>query len=140
MPLGQPVLSRRGRQHLLLRFVQVVAHVRSTYERHVVVSGTSLLPPTLLAEAARRLMSAREVRLFDDQLLVKEPGSVAPTPWHQDLPYWLLRGDRICGLWCPLDPVDLDSGAVESRVRHQTLQVVASYRSEPLGCHDSKDI
>jgi ectoine hydroxylase-related dioxygenase (phytanoyl-CoA dioxygenase family) len=66
-----------------------------------------------LAEAAGRLMGAREVRFFYDQLFVKEPGSVAPTPWHQDLPYWPLRGDQICGLWCPLDPVDLDSGAVE---------------------------
>jgi hypothetical protein len=66
-----------------------------------------------LAEAAGLLMGAREVRFFYDQLFVKEPGSVAPTPWHQDLPYWPLRGDQICGLWCPLDPVDLDSGAVE---------------------------
>jgi ectoine hydroxylase-related dioxygenase (phytanoyl-CoA dioxygenase family) len=46
-------------------------------------------------------------------MFVKEPGAVAPTPWHQDLPYWPLRGDQICGLWCPLDSVDLDSGAVE---------------------------
>ncbi|MBL8362840.1 MAG: phytanoyl-CoA dioxygenase family protein [Rubrivivax sp.] len=66
-----------------------------------------------LAEAAGRLMGAREVRFFYDQMFVKEPGSVAPTPWHQDLPYWPLRGDQICGLWCPLDPVDLDSGGVQ---------------------------
>jgi ectoine hydroxylase-related dioxygenase (phytanoyl-CoA dioxygenase family) len=66
-----------------------------------------------LAEAAARLMGARQVRFFYDQMFVKEPGSVAPTPWHQDLPYWPLRGDQICGLWCPLDSVDLDSGAVE---------------------------
>lgn len=66
-----------------------------------------------MAEAAGRLMGAREVRFFYDQLFVKEPGAVAPTPWHQDLPYWPLRGAQICGLWCPLDPVDLDSGAVE---------------------------
>jgi len=66
-----------------------------------------------MAEAAAQLMGAREVRFFYDQMFVKEPGAVTPTPWHQDLPYWPLLGDQICGLWCPLDPVDLDSGAVE---------------------------
>ncbi|MFN7508944.1 MAG: phytanoyl-CoA dioxygenase family protein [Betaproteobacteria bacterium] len=73
----------------------------------------SLIHDSPLAEAAGRLMGASEVRFFYDQMFVKEPGSLAPTPWHQDLPYWPLRGEQICGLWCPLDPVDLDSGAVE---------------------------
>ena len=66
-----------------------------------------------LGEIAAAFMDSREVRLMLDQMFVKEPGAVAPTPWHQDLPYWPLRGNQICGLWCPLDPVDLDSGAVE---------------------------
>jgi ectoine hydroxylase-related dioxygenase (phytanoyl-CoA dioxygenase family) len=66
-----------------------------------------------LAAAAGRLMGATQVRFFYDQMFVKEPGAVAPTPWHQDLPYWPLRGEQICGLWCPLDDVDLTSGAVE---------------------------
>lgn len=66
-----------------------------------------------LAEVAGRLMGSTAVRFFYDQMFVKEPGAVAPTPWHQDLPYWPLRGEQICGLWCPLDIVDLDSGAVE---------------------------
>ncbi len=72
-----------------------------------------LVHDSALAEAAATLMGSRQVRFFYDQMFVKEPGAVAPTPWHQDLPYWPLRGDQICGLWCPLDPVDLDSGAVE---------------------------
>ena len=72
-----------------------------------------LVHDSALAEAAATLMGSLQVRFFYDQMFVKEPGAVAPTPWHQDLPYWPLRGDQICGLWCPLDPVDLDSGAVE---------------------------
>ena len=72
-----------------------------------------LVHDSALAEAAATLMGSSQVRFFYDQMFVKEPGAVAPTPWHQDLPYWPLRGDQICGLWCPLDPVDLDSGAVE---------------------------
>lgn len=73
----------------------------------------SLVHDSLLAEVAGRLMGSSAVRFFYDQMFVKEPGSVAPTPWHQDLPYWPLQGDQICGLWCPLDPVGLDSGAVQ---------------------------
>jgi ectoine hydroxylase-related dioxygenase (phytanoyl-CoA dioxygenase family) len=66
-----------------------------------------------LAEVAGRIMGAKQVRFFYDQLFVKEPGSVAPTPWHQDLPYWPLQGEQICGIWCPLDDVDAHSGAVQ---------------------------
>lgn len=72
-----------------------------------------LIHDSPLAGVAGRLMGSERVRFFYDQLFVKEPGSVAPTPWHQDLPYWPLKGDQICGLWCPLDPVAADSGAVE---------------------------
>jgi ectoine hydroxylase-related dioxygenase (phytanoyl-CoA dioxygenase family) len=73
----------------------------------------SLVHDSAMAEAAGLLMGSRNVSFFYDQMFVKEPGSVAPTPWHQDLPYWPLRGDQICGVWCPLDKVDLDSGAVQ---------------------------
>jgi ectoine hydroxylase-related dioxygenase (phytanoyl-CoA dioxygenase family) len=66
-----------------------------------------------LAQTAGQVMGANSIRFFYDQMFVKEPGSVAPTPWHQDLPYWPLRGDQICGIWCPLDPVDLNSGVVQ---------------------------
>lgn len=66
-----------------------------------------------MGEAAARLMGAHQVCFFYDQMFVKEPGSVATTPWHQDLPYWPLQGDQICGLLCPLDPEDVDRGAVE---------------------------
>ena len=51
----------------------------------------SLVHDSPLAEVAGRLMGARRVRFFYDQVFVKEPGSVSPTPWHQDLPYWPLR-------------------------------------------------
>ncbi|WP_194864871.1 phytanoyl-CoA dioxygenase family protein [Alloalcanivorax profundimaris] len=59
---------------------------------------------------AARLMGATRTRLFYDHLLVKEPGSEAPTPWHQDLPYWCVRGDQLCSLWVALDPVGPDGG------------------------------
>ena len=61
---------------------------------------------------AAQLMGTRRVSFFYDQLLVKEPGTQEPTPPHQDLPYWPLRGEDIMSIWVPFDPVRLDSGTV----------------------------
>ena len=36
---------------------------------------------------------------------MKEPGTAARTPWHQDQPYWAVSGRQVCSLWLPLDPV-----------------------------------
>jgi len=57
------------------------------------------------AEIAGRIMQSSRVNFFYDQLLVKEPGSAARTPWHQDQPYWAVSGYQICSVWLPLDPV-----------------------------------
>lgn len=93
------------------RFAQDMFMARRADEAGAVFRDLVFHSP--LAEAAGRLMGARRVRFFYDQMFVKEPGAAAPTPWHQDLPYWPLRGEQICGLWCALDPVDADSGAVQ---------------------------
>lgn len=60
------------------------------------------------AEIAGRLMGASRINFFYDQLLVKEPGTSARTPWHQDQPYWAVSGRQVCSLWLPLDPVPKD--------------------------------
>lgn len=66
-----------------------------------------------LPQLAASLMGARRLNLVYDQLFVKEPGTEAPTPWHQDLPVWPLEGDQIVSFWLALDPVTAASGAVE---------------------------
>ncbi len=53
------------------------------------------------------------VMLFTDELLVKEAGTLAETPWHHDSPYWPVAGEQIYSLWIPLDDVDAESGALE---------------------------
>ena len=50
-------------------------------------------------------MGARQVRLYHDHLLVKEPGTRQPTPWHQDQPYYNVDGRQTCSVWMPVDPV-----------------------------------
>jgi len=55
--------------------------------------------------AAARLMRSQTVQVFHDHVLVKEPGTSKPTPWHQDSPYYFTEGNQTISFWLPLDPV-----------------------------------
>lgn len=69
---------------------------------------TSALPGVAAA-----IMRTPAVRLFYDQLFIKEPGTKSRTDWHNDLPYWPLRGNDIVSIWVALTPVDRESSGVE---------------------------
>ena len=58
-----------------------------------------------VAEVAGKLMGSERVQLFHDHVLVKEPGTSKPTPWHQDGPYYFVKGAQTVSFWSPLDPV-----------------------------------
>ena len=55
------------------------------------------------AEVAADLMQSNCVQVFHDHILVKEPGTSKPTPWHQDAPYYFVEGRQNVSLWSPLD-------------------------------------
>ncbi len=57
------------------------------------------------AEVAADLMGSQTVQMFHDHVLVKEPGTSKPTPWHQDGPYYFVQGQQTVSFWSPLDPV-----------------------------------
>ncbi|WP_323019458.1 phytanoyl-CoA dioxygenase family protein [Pararhodobacter sp.] len=57
------------------------------------------------AEVAADLMQSRQVQMFHDHVLVKEPGTSKPTPWHQDGPYYFVEGKQTVSFWSPMDPV-----------------------------------
>ena len=61
------------------------------------------------AALAGETMGAQKINLFHEHVLVKEPGTLEPTPWHHDLPYWTLDGTAAVSLWIPLDPVSRDT-------------------------------
>jgi len=65
-----------------------------------------------LPAIAASLMRANKINLYEDSLLVKEPGTVEPTMFHQDLAYFHVEGRQICTAWCPLDPATRATGAV----------------------------
>ncbi|TFZ05921.1 phytanoyl-CoA dioxygenase family protein [Ramlibacter henchirensis] len=64
------------------------------------------------AHWAGQLMGSQEVRFFYDQMFVKEPGTDAPTPWHQDLSFWPIRGEQVCSFWMPMDPVTRENSGL----------------------------
>ena len=57
------------------------------------------------AEVAADLMVSSRVQVFHDHILVKEPGTSKPTPWHQDGPYYFVDGTQNVSFWSPVDPV-----------------------------------
>ena len=58
-----------------------------------------------LAEAAAKIMCSPFAQIFHDHVLVKEPGTSKPTPWHQDAPYYFVDGRQTVSFWVPVDPV-----------------------------------
>ncbi|MEP6020788.1 MAG: phytanoyl-CoA dioxygenase family protein [Paracoccaceae bacterium] len=58
-----------------------------------------------ITTAAQKLMASAKVQLFHDHVLVKEPGTSMPTPWHSDGPYYFVGGQQNVSFWVPLDPV-----------------------------------
>lgn len=57
------------------------------------------------AAVAAALMGSTTARVFHEHVLVKEPGTSKPTPWHQDGPYYFVEGRQTVSFWSPLDPV-----------------------------------
>jgi ectoine hydroxylase-related dioxygenase (phytanoyl-CoA dioxygenase family) len=58
-----------------------------------------------VAKVAAQLTGSQHVQLFHDHVLVKEPGTSKPTPWHQDGPYYFVEGRQTVSFWSPVDPV-----------------------------------
>jgi ectoine hydroxylase-related dioxygenase (phytanoyl-CoA dioxygenase family) len=80
------------------------------FEEFVLRSGAGAL--------AARAMHSRTAHIFYDQLFVKEPGTAAPTPWHNDTSYWHTQGAQICSLWVALDEVPRKRGLAYVRGSH----------------------
>ncbi|SLN57183.1 Phytanoyl-CoA dioxygenase (PhyH) [Roseovarius litorisediminis] len=65
----------------------------------------SVIETSPAAQVAAELMQSETAQVFHDHVLVKEPGTSKPTPWHQDAPYYFVDGKQTISFWCPVDPV-----------------------------------
>lgn len=55
---------------------------------------------------AAEIMQSQRTQLFHDHILVKEPGTSKPTPWHQDSPYYFIDGKQTVSFWSPMEAVN----------------------------------
>jgi ectoine hydroxylase-related dioxygenase (phytanoyl-CoA dioxygenase family) len=58
------------------------------------------------AHLAAQFMRSQSAQFFHEHVLVKEPGTQKPTPWHSDLPYYFVNGCQTISFWIPVDPVN----------------------------------
>jgi len=65
-----------------------------------------------LPEIVATVLQSQALWLYEDSVLVKEPGTAERTAWHQDLGYFHVDGEQLATTWCPLDSVTAETGAV----------------------------
>jgi hypothetical protein len=81
----------------------------------------ALLSP--LPAIVAQLLGSSHVALWEDSVLVKEPGSPHPTRFHTDASYFNCVGDQICTVWVPFDATDSRNGALQwVRASHKTAE------------------
>ena len=66
-----------------------------------------------VAAMAAALTGSKRIRLYCDHLLVKEPFTSAPTPWHQDIGYWPFLGKQIVSAWVSATSSQLSQSSLE---------------------------
>ena len=66
-----------------------------------------------LSQIAAEILGATRIDLYDEHLLIKEPGAPAPTYWHHDMPYFSIDGYDLASIWFALDPTREDTGALK---------------------------
>ncbi|MFO0404653.1 MAG: phytanoyl-CoA dioxygenase family protein, partial [Alphaproteobacteria bacterium] len=91
------------------------------------------------AAIAGALMQSGKVNLFHEHVLVKEPGTEEPTPWHNDQPYWTVEGWQVCSLWIPLDPVARENGVEYVAGSHRRGEWFKPKRFADSADHPSDD-
>jgi ectoine hydroxylase-related dioxygenase (phytanoyl-CoA dioxygenase family) len=104
---GQVVLRNEVESPRRGRFISGVDHWR----QHNAFRSFSC--DSALGAIAGALLRATKVNLWEDSVLVKEPGTQERTAWHQDMAYFHVKGEQVCTIWCPLDTVTTATGAVQ---------------------------
>ena len=66
-----------------------------------------------LPAIAAALLRSDAVWLYEDSLLVKEPGAPFRTEFHTDAAYFHVSGTQACTFWAPLDPASPATGSVQ---------------------------
>ena len=92
-----------------------------------------------LPQIAAQFFGSSRVNLLYDQLFVKEPGTPNRTRWHNDQPYWPVRGWHVMSFWLALDPTTAENGRLEF-VRARTAGTVGFSRKPSANDLTTTDI
>ena len=60
------------------------------------------------ASMAGQFMGGESAQFFHEHAFLKSPGTQQATPWHQDLPYYCVDGQRTASIYISLDQADAD--------------------------------
>ena len=66
-----------------------------------------------LPNVVQAFFSSKKINMLYDQLFVKEASMTQRTRWHNDQPYWPIRGWQVLSIWIALDKTTADNGRVE---------------------------
>jgi len=75
-----------------------------------------------IASIAGQLLNTQRVNFFFDAVFVRTPGAQFRTPFHQDEPYWSVKGFDTCSIWMPLVAVEKKSALEFVRGSHRWPQ------------------
>ena len=85
--------------------------VTSAWQLHPAIRELAIDSP--LPEIAALLTGSNKLYLYDDQLLVKPPGTMERTAWHQDQGYDHIAGDKVCAIRVPADRETSELGLIQ---------------------------
>ncbi len=68
------------------------------------------IEPRLLDLVERHI--GPNIVLWASHLLIKQPHTGRPVPWHQDAPYWNISGPFSGSVWVPFDNIDDENGSM----------------------------
>jgi hypothetical protein len=74
-----------------------------------------------LALWSSQLIGSRQVRLLEDGVIFKDPGTGGALHWHQDYPYWPLATAAATTAWIALDDVTIENGGMRVAVGSHLL-------------------
>ncbi|NCF37400.1 MAG: phytanoyl-CoA dioxygenase [Gammaproteobacteria bacterium] len=71
------------------------------------------------ASIAGQFMDSDYAQFFHEHAFMKAPGTQRATPWHQDLPYYCVDGDKTASVYVALDHADADVAVQFVRGSHR---------------------
>jgi hypothetical protein len=85
--------------------------VTSAWQLHPAIRELAIDSP--LPEIGALLSGSNKLYLYDDQVLVKPPGTMERTAWHQDQGYDHVAGDKVCAIRVPAGRETPEQGLIQ---------------------------